>query len=185
MTKEEKLSHAEPAIGQHWRTFQILGILVGAASLVSLTQKAFEIGLAPILGDFVSYYRAISDFVFATLPGLWGWEVPQWLSDIWAISFVGTATIRRAQEKYYRNAVRVVPETFWDKFQNTVATLISGIFLIGLLPLIAAVLAIALPSGRAFFSGIKATPSDIWKEVMTMLTLAALFFCVNAFAPSA
>ena len=76
--------------------YAIIGGLVSAGSLISLVQKFFNIGLAPVLAEFVAYYRRIAhffvDWLFFWVP----FEVPGWYKDAYVISFVFLVTFVRA-----------------------------------------------------------------------------------------
>ena len=41
------------------KTLKILSLIVATISAISFIQKVFDVGLIPIVNDFISYYRII------------------------------------------------------------------------------------------------------------------------------
>lgn len=81
--------------------FALLGSVVSAFAIVSLIVKAFAIGLSPIMLETLEYYRSVANFLFGGLLDALRWimptlSVPDWLKDVWALSFVGGAVGGRA-----------------------------------------------------------------------------------------
>ncbi len=62
----------------------VCGAVPSALSIISVTQRTFNIGLQPILLDIVSYYRKLVSPLFGFLP----FEIPGWYKDLWLLSAV-------------------------------------------------------------------------------------------------
>ena len=75
--------------------FRVLALIVGAMSVVSFTLRIVDVGLLPVAQNLVDYYREIAHFVFAKPLELFGISIPNYLSDAWALSFVGAAAYVR------------------------------------------------------------------------------------------
>ena len=78
-----------------------LGSAFSALAIISLAQKALSIGLAPTMHEVLQYYRAAVHPIMEFLLG-WvrffvpNWVIPNELKDLYAMSFVGGATLGRA-----------------------------------------------------------------------------------------
>lgn len=70
-------------------TMSHVSMLIAATSIFSLMQRSFEFGMAQIVSDFVTYYRRVADALFGSIPALFGIELPEYLPDMWALSFIG------------------------------------------------------------------------------------------------
>ena len=77
--------------------YAIIGGVVSAGSLISLAQKAFNVGLAPVLAELVAYYRQIVHFFTDWLLSWVPFHVPDWYHDLCVLSFVGIAVLGKAQ----------------------------------------------------------------------------------------
>ncbi len=88
-------------------TFTILGILLGALTIVSLAQRAFDVGLAPIFDDILEYYRWFIETLKRYALDWWtlkffDFSVPLWAMDlisIWALAIAGNIRVVRAQSR--------------------------------------------------------------------------------------
>lgn len=82
--------------------FTILGVLLGAASVASLIQRLFDVGLAPITQDVLDYYRwfmteVVRVWVFDWWTLRWfDFRMPQWTLDLLAIYLLGAGSTGRA-----------------------------------------------------------------------------------------
>jgi len=97
-----------------WRL--IIAVLGSTVSLISLVQRAFSIGLAPILSDFVSFYRKIFypiiDLIFFYIP----WSIPVWYKDLVIISFIFAALDMRSRHLYAESAIFFPePPSLWTR----------------------------------------------------------------------
>lgn len=82
-----------------WGAF---GVILGAASLISLTVRAFDVGLADLPAEIIQYYRwFITEVIRRPLFDLWmqpwlGWSIPAWVFDlllIWSLFIAGASRI--------------------------------------------------------------------------------------------
>lgn len=80
--------------------YALLGSIFSAFALVSLTQKAFDIGLVPVMQDILDFYRGLVHPIMDWLLG-WvrfffpHWNIPEELKDWYALSFIGAAAMTR------------------------------------------------------------------------------------------
>ena len=91
-------------------------ILLGAISLYSLVQRLFGFGLAPIIKDIVSFYRAMFHPIANTILGglqwlvhLVGWRLPHIPSDVvvvWVL--VGAALVRGVISGALKNRLKKI-----------------------------------------------------------------------------
>ena len=91
-----------------WGIWTILGIILGAASLASLIQRLFDVGLAPVTADMLEYYRWFMSDVVRHLAFDWwsirwlGWQFPTWLLDllaIWILTVAASDRLTALQDK--------------------------------------------------------------------------------------
>lgn len=165
----------------------ILGSIFSAFALVNLITNAFEIGLGPTFVAILAYYEATIGVVTSRLLNVlqwlcFGWRPPDFLRDLWVLSFVGSATMARTN-------ARQLPLGPIGRFVvSTIVALIFGAIFYGLViyPLIlnAAVLAaINIRNGRSADYGV----SGAWWLSVQHVILAwigvAMFFALNAFSP--
>jgi hypothetical protein len=87
----------------------VFGVILGAASLISLTVRAFDVGLADLPAEIIQYYRwFITEVIRRPLFDLWmqpwlGWSIPAWVFDvllIWSLFAAGVARIVIASGEY-------------------------------------------------------------------------------------
>lgn len=75
--------------------WSVLGTITGAMSISSLITQYSRLGLKGVIEDLVTFYQSISSAIFGWLPSILGVDVPQWLCDLWTLSFVLTAATFR------------------------------------------------------------------------------------------
>lgn len=77
----------------------VLGALLSAPALISLVQRMFDVGLVTQFADFVAFYRELLQPVFevlyAPLRMLFHWSVPEWVSDLQLLAFIGGGALMR------------------------------------------------------------------------------------------
>lgn len=90
-----------------WRwTKEIIGLTLGAPSIVSFAIHIGGIDIAPLLHTLVEAYRSVIHPVFAWLQqpfqwiaSYWDYKLPDWLHDLQALSFIGAGLGTRYMEK--------------------------------------------------------------------------------------
>ena len=95
-------------------TFRLLGIILGTLSLISFAQTLLNVGLVPVLEDFLTFYRAVASSVFGLL--LLGFILPQYVMDFWTLSFLGASAYCRTQGIEKSRALRGLnlnPQSLW------------------------------------------------------------------------
>ena len=80
-----KSTHIETPAQASRRTttywFAAIGIFVSASSIISLIVRVFDVGLAPVLFDFVEFYRSLIWPIYGLLDYL-PISIPAWVGDI-------------------------------------------------------------------------------------------------------
>jgi hypothetical protein len=169
--------------------FSAFGTLAGAVSVISLIQKLFNIGLLPILADFIGFYRKLMYPVFDALLFFTAWRPPTWYMDLYVLSFVVCiATLRGIT-----SIIRTTPTS-----NKTKSTIILTVY-----PLVISVIASVVLLGVPFLligvaysaENMKATYerhgrphrwflfpviSAMRKSLFYMFAAVAVFFCTNA-----
>lgn len=117
--------------------FNLLGGLASALALISVVQKWFDVGLAPILADVLRAYRdlihPIAEFLLSWLYWIWpDWNIPILIKDLLALSMFGGALLTRYEANKDRNKYKGRPE--YERDLITVASvLFYGLTGIGLI----------------------------------------------------
>ena len=70
--------------------------VAGSMSFVSLLQAYFKIGLAPIMAQFLNYYRTWLYPCFELIGQFFPFAIPGWYKDLFLISFIFSITYCRA-----------------------------------------------------------------------------------------
>lgn len=159
------------------KVFGLFGALGAAFSLFSLGHRLFQFGLAPIIADFVSYYRQIGEWVFGWVGFPFGLEIPGWLTDLWILSAVGTGIMVRAID--WDKERERDPSGFHPREAGPIALTficlgitLSLIGLVGLLLLLLAFLLLTDRKNREFR-----------REGLLLLAALLGFFVLNAYGP--
>lgn len=81
--------------------YALLGSIFSAFAIISLTQKVFDVGLAPVMQEILDYYRGIvhpiMDWLLVWVRWLLpDWPIPTWVKDLYSLSFVGAAGLTRS-----------------------------------------------------------------------------------------
>ncbi len=163
--------------------FRVLALIVGAMSVVSFTLRIIDVGLLPVAQNLVDYYREIAHFVFAKPLELFGISIPKFLSDAWALSFVGAAAYVRTanieNSRIFRSCPRLRNSPRWKPYLFVVL----GVTGLGLFVLLGAA------SPTTYIDEMHDEPLDLSKgaamNALYIFGLALLFFVINAFAPNA
>jgi hypothetical protein len=79
--------------GSTW-FFGVLGTIFSMIALTSLCARIFHAGLIPVASDVIDAYRAVVHPIMGWMLGWvrWifpNWTVPDWLKDLYSLSFVG------------------------------------------------------------------------------------------------
>ena len=164
-------------------TLKVLGIMVGTISVISFSQRIFDVGLIAVERAVVEYYREIANLIFAAPMELLGIKVPATLTDIWALSFVGALAYTRTPKielsRIFRNNPRLTKIKHW----KILLFFIFGITGIGLFVLVGAF------SPTTYADDFHEEPLDLSKgaarNALYIFGGALAFFVLNAFAPSA
>lgn len=78
--------------------YALLGTLLSSLAIISLVEKALQIGLSPVLQEVLDSYRGfvrpiVNNVAHWVFPA---WEVPDMFRDAWSLSFVCSAAFFRA-----------------------------------------------------------------------------------------
>jgi hypothetical protein len=69
-------------------TYAVISGLVSAISVISLVAKVFDVGLAPVLREFIEFYRRIANILISPLLYIVPFQVPEWYRDAFVASLV-------------------------------------------------------------------------------------------------
>lgn len=147
-----------------------LGALLGAASLASLIQRLFEVGLAPISNEMLSYYRwFITDVVRVWLFDWWtirwlGFQLPNWALDLIALYTVQLGSLYRSLAAEPKRGI------IWIKRYKLY-------FVLALLPIIGVIVALS----SLIIENRSLKDLRIWMGYLSVFLAVALFFTWNAF----
>lgn len=68
--------------------YAIVGTVVSALSLASLIQKYLDVGLKPIVAEFLAYYHKVIGVLTTPIVAIMPFSVPDWYRDAYVLSFV-------------------------------------------------------------------------------------------------
>jgi len=118
--------------------YALLGSIFSALAIVSLMQKVFDIGLVPVMQEILDYYRGLVHPIMHWLLGwvrwlLPDWQIPEWVKDLYTISFVGGATMGRAlSDRFLVYASETRPNAFVHLGATLSLGAILGLSFVGL-----------------------------------------------------
>jgi hypothetical protein len=80
--------------------YALLGSILSALAIISLTQKVLDVGLVPVMQEIVDYYRHTVHPIMHVMLGWvrWlfsDWVLPEWFKDLYALSFLGGFSFAR------------------------------------------------------------------------------------------
>jgi len=161
------------------KTFGLLGIILGTLSLVSFAQALLNVGLVPVLEDFLTFYRAVASAVFGLL--LLGFTPPQYVMDFWTLSFLGASAYCWVQGIENSRALRGMNLNPQSRWWRVGLWLILGLSGLGLVVVSNTV------NPLTYIDDFHEQPQDLMKgaagNVFLICVGAVLFFVVNAFGP--
>ena len=169
----------------------VFGAIPSTLSIISVTQRMFNVGLGPVFQDILEYYRKLVfplfDFVPFTLPG--------WYKDLYILSGVALISLVRAmyisfedinQPVRYRTIVatqetyRVEPDSPYISLAVwSLMALVASVFLIGIL--LVPYLVLARPG--LYLKKRKKLgfdPDDQWTAIMSDYFLVSIGLAVAA-----
>ncbi len=98
-------------------TIKILGIFFGVFSIVSFTQRIFDVSLFSIAKEIIAYYRIVAYFFFNLPARLLGFSFPNSLIDIWTLSFIGATayfkTLNIHNSKFFHYYHNLTETKYW------------------------------------------------------------------------
>ena len=120
--------------------YAITGGFISAASLISLITKIFSVGLAPVLQEFVDYYRKVThffvDWLFFWLP----FKVPDTYKDAYVIAFVLSLLILRAVD-----SIRPAKQWWRSYLLRPLVAAVAAVPLLGFLVLAISLVRVSQP----------------------------------------
>ncbi len=164
-------------------TIRALTLLVGVISVISFTQRLFDVGVIAIAKNVIEYYRDIAHLILAAPMELVGIKVPPAVTDAWTLSFVGASayakTPRIEQSRFFCRHPELTARKYW----KVGLVFLFGITGIGLFVLLSAI------SPITYVDEFHETPLDLSKgaarNAIYIFGGALVFFVFNAFGPSA
>jgi hypothetical protein len=162
-------------------TFRVLGIVIGALSVVSLVQRFLDVGLAGVLADCVDFYREVSTVVLGAPARLFGWSPPRPLVDVWALSFVGAGGYVRTPGIEKSRGLG-----FLNLDPDAIAWKIGVLLIFGFSGIDIAILMSAV-SPLTYVDSFHEEPKDLMqgagKNIFWIFAAAVAFFAFNAYGP--
>jgi len=155
-----------------------LSILLCVLSVVSLIQHVGDVGLTSIFVEFISYYRQITYQVYGYIGQLFTIEFPPILMDAWTLSFVAAGAYVKTLNIEYSRLLRNFDTTNWPRYWKSLLFVFIGITFTGL--------AILLSSFhfQTYIDETQDLTRGALKNIMIVATAVAVFFVLNAYAPS-
>lgn len=162
-------------------TLTVLGVIFGTVSLVSFAQHMFNVGLVPVLEEFITFYRGMVAYVLWPLTTLIGFMPPQSIIDFWMLSFLGASAYFWTPHIEQCRALRgwnLNPRALWWRVG---LLLIFGFSGAGLGFVYSAVYPLT------YMDSLHEEPQDLMKgaamKVLLICAGAILFFVLNAYMP--
>lgn len=159
------------------KTIRVLSLVVATMSVVSFTQKIFNIGLGSMANSYIGFYRQISHALFGVPAELIGIRLPVALTDFWVLSFICAGAYVRSKNIEKSRAFRNYNFTEPSVKLRVIIFFIAGF----------SGLALVVPLSATSISTY--TRDDIMREALknTVIVLMAtvVFFILNGFGPSA
>lgn len=163
-------------------TFRVLSIILGAFSVVSFIQNLFNVGVYEMALTFINFYRQVTHFIFAAPFEVFDLIIPNFLIDLWALSFVGaTAYVQTKgidKSRFYRRHPEMLLSSYW-KIKLWFLWGFSGL---GLWVLLSSI------SPITYMDHMHEEPLDIAKNaaknVFFIFIATVVFFIFNAFGPT-
>jgi hypothetical protein len=157
-----------------------IGTFVAALSLTSFIQKVSGVGLAPVLGECLSYYRMIAHSPFR-LVDFWV-TLPEWYKDAYALSFIALVAFLRGDVATGR--VRV-EGTFSRAVTSVLFPLLLSIPLAGLATVILSVSLLIEPESKlgTDVARVRSAVASSRHQILSLacaVIAAAGFFALNA-----
>lgn len=164
-------------------TLRYLSIVLSVLSVSSLIQHVGNVGISPILHDFISYYRHVAYEVFGLMSRLFSIELPPTLIDVWMLSFIGagayilTPNIEQSRLLRYHDTGKFPP--YW-KF---IYFLLMGFTLVGL-SIVFSALQRQIYVDDEYGESYELSRRALINVLVTFVGVV-VFFVLNAYAPSA
>lgn len=158
-------------------TYAIFGWIIASMSLISFTQRLFNIGFGNIASSFVSYYHKLAHAMLGAPAELFGINLPSSLIDFWALSFVCAGAYARAKNIEDARAFRHF------QLKRPSIKLRATVFLISGFTGLSLFIPLSAASVHTYMDG--DITRNALKNLLIILTIALGFFILNAFSPSA
>ena len=128
-----------------WKVFSAA---LGAGTVISLAQRAFSVGLAPVFADFVSFYRGLFHPLVEAMLSLVPFDVAPWYPDAFLFSFLFLSSTFRLHVISSQNKPDFAPLTRAQNLVGAVLMPVIGGALAALLsiPLLGIILFVAAVS---------------------------------------
>lgn len=162
--------------------YAIIGGVVSAGSLISLVQKVFNVGLAPVLAEFVAYYRRITNFFVDWLFFWWPFELSEIYKDLYAVSLIMAMVMVRAMVSVLvaDNPMTSSKSAVFLLLMMAFAALIS-VGLLGIVMGVGLIFAPVIGPGRnSDDEQAWATRSVFMKMLLAMTIATVAFFALNS-----
>lgn len=161
--------------------FWLAGLVFSSLSFISLCQKVLGIGIAPVLGEFLDFYRKAVhpplDLVFS----LARVQPSAWYKDAFMLSFVACAPIARAGFSHIAAGASAIRKAVLAAIV-ALATLLISASLIGLVQPLGLVVNVAVgvmhPEKKKDFDYVVSVGAA--RMFVGMIVAAIVFFALNS-----
>ena len=157
-------------------------MFVSVLSVISLIQHFFNVGIAEVFSDFLSYYRQLVYQFFGFFGQLFSIQFPEKMMDLWALSFVGAGAYVRTPNIEYNRLFRDRDIWLFPRYWKGLLFVFMGLSFIGL----AILLAVFQP--QTYVDELSIEPQNLMRgtiiNALIVLSGVLVFFSLNAYAPS-
>ncbi|MFM2663516.1 hypothetical protein AAFX24_01070 [Vibrio mediterranei] len=164
-------------------TLRYLSIILSVLSVISLVQHIGDVGISPIFHDFIAYYRDVVYGVFGLVGRLFSIDIPPTLMDVWALSFIGAGAYVRAPNIEESRLLRKYDTSKFPSYWKLIYFLVMGFTFVGLSIVFSALQPQIYVDDE--FEESYAISRSALKNVLVTVAGVAVFFALNAYAPSA
>jgi len=163
-------------------TINFLTKVLAVFSLVSFTQRLFDVGIFSMFETYLSYYRQVAYFFFGNIWHLFGITVPPKLIDLWVLSFLGAGA--------YVKTENIQHSRFLINFKLEKVSLALKLFLFSLFGFSGIGIGIAMASispTTYVYADTEEQPAimqGVAKNLLIIVSATIVFFVLNAFTPT-
>lgn len=160
------------------KTLNIIAIIIGILSIVSLSSRAFELGLNTIFSDLINYYREASSRFWEIITFPIPLKIHSNIIDLWNLSFLGAGAYVKTEGIENSRALSNIDTKKLPKWWKIIYFFILGFSFIG----VAFTLSIISVDTYLFKDRDIMRRSN--RNILVIISGVILYFIMNAYAPS-